>query len=312
MRFRQLGNSGLTVSEVGLGCNNFGVRCDLETSRGVIFEALDMGINLFDTADIYGGKGGSETFMGKILKDRRDEVVLASKFGMEMGTGDIALGSRRYIRRAVEASLRRLQTDHLDLYQLHKPDPHTPIEETLSALDDLVRDGKILYIGSSNFSGWQIVQGDYVAKEMGSSRFISAQNLYSLLERDVETEVLPACNEFDIGFLPFFPLASGLLTGKFKRGEQPLQGTRLSSRPEEIEGANFDLIEALEGFAEQRGMKILDLAFAFLLASSEVSSVIAGATSTAQVRANVETQKHVLSDPDLLELRALLKEHSSK
>ncbi len=307
MRFRQLGRSGLTVSEVGLGCNNFGTRCDLDGSREVIFEALDAGINLFDTADIYGNRGGSETFMGEILKGRRDEVVLASKFGMDMGTGDVALGSRRYIKRAVEASLRRLQTDYLDLYQLHRPDPHTPIDETISALNDLVREGKVLYIGSSNFSGWQIAQADLLAKELGAARFISAQNLYSLLERDVESEIVPACREFNVGLLPFFPLASGLLTGKFKRGEELPAGTRLSSRPEVVERANFDLIEALEQFAEQRDMRLLDLAFAFLLATAEVSSVIAGATSKKQIRSNVDTQQHTLSERDIEELRELLK-----
>ncbi len=309
MRFRQLGRSGLTVSEVGLGCNNFGTRCNMDSSRDVIFEALDTGINLFDTADIYGNRGVSETFMGEILKGRRDEVVLATKFGMDMGTGDVALGSRRYIKRAVEASLRRLQTDYIDLYQLHRPDPHTPIDETIAALNDLVRDGKVLYIGSSNLSGWQIAQADLLAKELGGSRFISAQNLYSLLERDVEREVLPACREFYVGFLPFFPLASGLLTGKFKRGEQLPAGTRLSSRPEVVDQANFDLIEALERFAEQRDMTLLDLAFVFLLSTAEVSSVIAGATSKAQIKSNVATQKHTLSERDTVELRELLTQY---
>ncbi len=307
MRFRQLGRSGLTVSEVGLGCNNFGTRCDLDGSREVIFEALDAGINLFDTADIYGNRGGSETFMGEILKGRRDEVVLASKFGMDMGTGDVALGSRRYIKRAFYTSLRFLQPKYLDLYQLHRPDPHTPIDETISALNDLVREGKVLYIGSSNFSGWQIAQADLLAKELGAARFISAQNLYSLLERDVESEIVPACREFNVGLLPFFPLASGLLTGKFKRGEELPAGTRLSSRPEVVERANFDLIEALEQFAEQRDMRLLDLAFAFLLATAEVSSVIAGATSKKQIRSNVDTQQHTLSERDIEELRELLK-----
>jgi aryl-alcohol dehydrogenase-like predicted oxidoreductase len=309
MNFRQLGNSGLTVSEVGLGCNNFGQRCDFETSKEVIFEALDQGINFFDTADIYGNKGGSESYMGKILKGRRDEIVLATKFGMDMGTNERALASRRYLRCAIEASLKRLQTDHIDLYQLHRPDPLTPIEETLEALDDLVRSGKVLYIGSSNLKGWQIAEAAFIAKELGTSHFVSAQNLYSVLERGVEDEVLGACQAFDVGFLPFFPLASGLLTGKFRRNSKPPEGTRLSGRPEILQNVDFDFLEALEAFARDRGMQLLDLAFAYLLYRPQVSSVIAGATSREQIKANVATQSHRLSENDYLELQQLLHSH---
>lgn len=309
MRFRQLGNSGLTVSEVGLGCNNFGVRCDFEQSKEVIYSALDSGINFFDTADMYGDRGGSETFMGEILKGRREEIVLATKFGMEMGTGDVALGSKRYIKRAIEASLRRLQTDYIDLYQFHQPDPLTPIEETLCALDDLIREGKVLYIGSSNFSGWQIAQAHYISRQLNISRFISAQNLYSLLEREIETEVVPACGHFGVGILPFYPLAAGLLTGKFKRGGEIPRGTRLATRPHVVEGANFDLIEALEHFAQSRGMGLLELAFLFLLARPEVSSVIAGATSKEQVYANVASVDHELSREDIKAIYEILQTH---
>ena len=297
MEFRQLGTSGLTVSVVGLGCNNFGARCDYDRSREVLFEALDSGINLFDTADIYGGKGTSETFMGKILKGRRDEFVLATKFGMDMGTGDVARGSRRYIMKAVEASLTRLDTDYIDLYQLHAPDEKTPVEETLQALSDLVHQGKVRYIGSSNFAGWQVADADHLAREIGSERFISAQNYYNLLHRDVELDLLPAARHFGVGVLPFFPLESGLLTGKFHRNEPAVSGTRLASRPELLEKSNFDLLEALEKVAREAGMELLDLAFGYLTFHPEVSSVIAGATSAEQVRRNVATLEHVVDAP---------------
>lgn len=306
MEFRQLGKSGLTVSVVGLGCNNFGMRCDYEQSEAVINAAFDNGITFFDTADIYGGKGGSETFMGKILKGRRQEVVLASKFGMDMGTRDVALGSRSYIRKAIEGSLRRLQTDYLDLYQLHQPDPLTPIEETLAALDELVSEGKVRYIGCSNFAGWQIAEAELKAKQLNVERFISAQNHYSIIERDVEGEVIPACEHFGLGMLPFYPLASGLLTGKFRRDQQPPDGTRLASRKAELEGANWDLIEALEKFAIERGGSLLSLAISALASKPAVSSVIAGATKPEQVVANVKGGEFKLSAQDIGELDTLI------
>jgi aryl-alcohol dehydrogenase-like predicted oxidoreductase len=286
MRYRQLGDSGLTVSVVGLGCNNFGGRIDLDASRLVIDRAIDLGVTLFDTADIYGNRGGSEEVLGAVLGRRRDDIVLATKWGNEMGTGEReARGGRRYIRRAVEASLRRLRTDYIDLYQLHNPDPKTPIDETLAALDELVDEGKIRYAGSSNFAAWQVADADWAARTHGWERMISAQNHYSLLERDVEEELLPACRRFGVGILPYFPLANGLLTGKYRRGEPRPEGTRLAGR--EIDEATFDRIEALEGFAEQHGHSLLELAFAGLLAHPEVSSVIAGATRPEQVEANV-------------------------
>ncbi|MDA8262408.1 MAG: aldo/keto reductase [Actinomycetota bacterium] len=311
MKTRQLGRSGLTVSEVGLGCNNFGGRVDLDGTREVIHAALDAGITLFDTADIYGNLGGSETFMGQVLRGRRDEIVLATKFGMNMQTGDIARGSRRYVRRAVEASLRRLQTDHIDLYQMHEPDPNTPIEETLAALDELVREGKVRYIGSSNFAAWQLAEAELVARSQGRERFISAQNLYSLLRREVEAELIPAAEHFGVGILPFYPLAAGLLTGKFRRGEAPPAGTRLAARPAEVEAANFDLIEELESFAKSRGFGLTDLAFAWLLGNPNVSSVIAGATSAEQVRANVAAGAHVLDSDAMDAIREILDRHAS-
>ncbi|MHB8505696.1 MAG: aldo/keto reductase [Acidimicrobiales bacterium] len=286
MRYRQLGNSGLTVSVVGLGCNNFGGRLDLEASRRVIDAAIDHGVTLFDTADSYGNRGGSEEIIGQVLGSRRDQVVLATKFGNDMGSGDReARGGRRYIRMAVEASLRRLRTDHVDLYQLHQPDRCTPVAETLAALDELVAAGKVRYVGSSNFSAWQVADAAWEARTSGLERFVSAQNHYSLLERDAEKELLPACERFGVGVLPYFPLANGLLTGKYRRGEPMPEGTRLSGRA--IEDTTFDRIEALESFAKERGHSLLELAFAGLLAHPEVSSVIAGATRPEQVAANV-------------------------
>jgi aryl-alcohol dehydrogenase-like predicted oxidoreductase len=307
MRYRQLGQSGLRVSVVGLGCNNFGGRIDLDASRPVIDAAIDAGINLFDTADTYGNKGGSETIIGQILGDRRDQVVLATKWGSDMGTGDTeARGGRRYIRQAVEASLRRLQTDYIDLYQLHRPDPLTPIAETLAALDELVDEGKIRYVGSSNFTGWQVADADWTARELGTERFIAAQNHYSLLERDAEKELIGACERFGVGLLPFFPLANGLLTGKYRRGQDRPQG-RMAERP--IEESTFDQLEALESFAKERGHTLLELAFAGLLAQPSVSSVIAGATKAEQVAGNVSAGDWELDTDDQAALRELLDSH---
>ena len=288
MTHRPLGDSGLVVSVVGLGCNNFGRRIDLEATRAVVDAALEQGVTLFDTSDSY---GESETFLGEVLRGRRDDVVLATKFGSDLG-GRLgadwgARGSRRYIRRAVESSLRRLQTDWIDLYQLHFPDPATPIEETLAALDELVREGKVRYIGSSNYAAWQVTEADWIARTRGTARFISAQNHYSLLERDVERELVPACLAHGVGLLPYFPLANGLLTGKYRRGEPSPAGSRLADRLDRLDQAAFDTIEALEKYAAERGRTLLDVAIAGLAARPAVASVIAGATRPEQIRANV-------------------------
>ncbi|XTZ18824.1 aldo/keto reductase [Micromonospora echinospora] len=314
MTFRRLGDSGLVVSVVGVGCNNFGRKLDLAGTRAVVDAALDAGINFFDTADIYGQpQAGSEEMLGAALRGRRDDVVLATKFGMDMhgmnGPDHGARGARRYIARAVEASLRRLGTDHIDLYQMHEPDPGTPVEETLAALDDLVRAGKVRYLGNSNFSGWQIADADWTARTAGTTRFVSAQNHYSLLERAVETEVVPACERFGLGLLPFFPLADGLLTGKYRRGEQPPAGSRLSGGgryAQRFATADWDTIEAIAAYADQRGLTMLQVAIGGLAAQPAVTSVIAGATTPEQVRANAEAGAWQPDDDDLAALRALL------
>jgi aryl-alcohol dehydrogenase-like predicted oxidoreductase len=293
MNYRRLGDSGLVVSVVGLGCNNFGRKLDAEGTRAVVDAAFDAGITLFDTADIYGTqRGASEETLGAALKGRRDEIVLATKFGMDMeglnGPDRGARGSRGYILRAVEGSLRRLGTDYIDLYQIHTPDPETPIDETLAALDDLVRSGKVRYLGNSNFSGWEIADADWTARTAGRTPFISAQNQYSLLHREVEDEIVPACERFGLGFLPFFPLDSGLLSGKYRRGQKAPEGTRLSQARYQrwLDGADWDTIEALTAYGQERGRDLLDVAIAGLASRPAVSSVIAGATTPEQVRAN--------------------------
>ncbi len=308
MKVRRLGNSGLKVSVIGLGCNNFGMRIDAAETETVVNAAIDAGITLFDTADIYGGTK-SEEFLGKALGKRRQEIILATKFGMPIG-GDPKKrgGSRKWIMQAVEDSLTRLGTDYIDLYQHHQPDKDTPVDETLRALDDLVTQGKVRYIGCSNYTGWQIADADWTAA--GGNRFVSAQNLYSLLERGVEAEVLPACEHFGLGFLPFFPLASGLLTGKYRRGEAPAEGTRLAAwgarGQAAMNDANFDKVEALEGWAKERGHTLLELAFAWLLGHEVVSSVIAGATSPEQVAANVATAEWRLTPEEVEEVGKLV------
>ena len=310
MQLRRLGNSGLKVSVIGLGCNNFGMRIDQAQTRMVVDTALDCGVNFFDTADIYGA-AKSEVFLGEALKGKRDKAVLATKFANPMGEGEyLRGGARRYIVKAVEDSLKRLHTDHIDLYQMHVPDPDTPIEETLRALDDLVRAGKVLYVGNSNFAGWQIADADWISRSNGLERFVSAQNNFSLLERGVEREVLPACERFGLGLLPYFPLASGFLTGKYQRGEPPRQGTRLAAWGKRgaaaLSDRNFDRLEALEHWAMQRGRRILDLAFAWLLGHRVVSSVIAGATTPEQVEANARCAEWILTPAEVEEVRALL------
>jgi|SRR5215207_943185 len=292
MEYRQLGDSGLTVSVVGLGCNNFGGRIDADAAEVVVNAAVDTGITLFDTADVYRGDlGSSEEILGTSLGKRRDEVVIATKFGGDMkgdnGPDWGVRGSRRYIRKAVESSLRRLGTDWIDLYQLHVPDPVTPIEETLAALSELVAEGKVRYIGSSQFAGWQVVDADWAARTAGLEHFISAQNRYSLLEREAEDELIPACEHLGIGVLPFFPLASGLLTGKYKRDQGAPEGTRLAKMPDRLARADFDKIEALETFAAERDLTLLDVAIGGLAAQPAVASVIAGATRPEQIEQNV-------------------------
>jgi aryl-alcohol dehydrogenase-like predicted oxidoreductase len=293
---RRLGSSGLAVSATGLGCNNLGrkgtVTADLSASRAVVDAALDAGITLFDVADIYGAEPGlSEAILGIALGTRRDQVVLATKFGMDAkganGRDDGARGSRRYIVQSVEASLRRLKTDWIDLYQFHRPDLSTPLSETMAALDDLVRSGKVRYLGHSNFSGWQLADAAWIAKEMNGTPFISAQNEYSLLHREIESELIPAAAHFGVGILPFFPLANGLLTGKFRRDQVAPAGTRLTDlKPALLDTAPWDALEELARLAESRGLTMVEVAFGWLLSRPQVASVIAGATTPAQVIAN--------------------------
>ncbi|EWT05269.1 aldo/keto reductase [Intrasporangium chromatireducens Q5-1] len=305
MTYRQLGNSGLTVSTVGLGCNNFGRRLDADATATVVGAALDAGITLFDTADIY-GVGASEELLGRALGRERENVVVATKFGMDMqganGPDWGARGSRRYIRKAVEASLRRLGTDWIDLYQYHRPDPVTPLEETLAALHELVVEGKVRYIGSSNFAGWQVVEADWVSRSGGLTPFVSAQNEYSLLQRDVEDEVVPACEHVGVGLLPFFPLASGLLTGKYRRGAAAPEGTRLAGQADRLAEADWDTIEAIEGYAAERGLRPIDVAIGGLAAQPAVASVIAGATRPEQVADNVRAGRWEPTAEDLAAL----------
>jgi aryl-alcohol dehydrogenase-like predicted oxidoreductase len=305
MRLRRLGSDGPEVSAVGLGCNNFGMRVDLEGTRAVVDAALDAGVTLLDTAVLYGGKGGSESFLGEALEGRRDRVVLATKFGGDMGVGTRARGSREYIRKAVEGSLQRLRTDYIDLYQYHTPDHVTPFEETFGALDELVRDGKVRYVGHSNLDAAQVEEIDALARERGWARPVSAQNRYSLLHRDAEQELLPTCERLGIGVLPYFPLASGLLTGKYRRGHPPPEGTRLATREEVFTDETFDRLEAFEAFAEQRGVSLLSVAIGGLLAQPAIGSVIAGATKPDQVRANAAAGEWEPSTDDLAAVNGL-------
>jgi aryl-alcohol dehydrogenase-like predicted oxidoreductase len=291
---RPLGPSGLVVSSVGVGCNAFGARIDADRTTEVVNVAVDVGVTFFDTSDTYGGEPGlSETLLGRALGKRRADVLVATKFGGDMqganGPDWGARGSRRYVRKAVEGSLRRLGTDWIDLYQLHFPDPTTPMAETLSALAELVAEGKVRYIGSSNLSGWQVVDADWTAHAAGQPAFVSAQNKYSLYDRSADDELIPAVEHVGVGLLPFFPLEYGLLTGKYTRGASAPTGSRLASSAQarRLEDADFDRIEALAAFADERGISLLDVAIGGLAAQPFVGSVIAGATSAEQVRANV-------------------------
>jgi aryl-alcohol dehydrogenase-like predicted oxidoreductase len=312
MKYRNLGSTGLRVSIVGIGCNNFGMRCDEAQSIEVVHAALDLGINFFDTADVYGERH-SEEMLGKAIAGKdRSQIVIATKFGMPMGDGILQKGaSRQYIFSAVEASLRRLNTDYIDLYQQHAPDPKTPMDETLSALDDLVTAGKVRYLGNSNYSGWQIADADWISRHNGYQRFVTAQNHYNLLERGIEAEVLPACEKFGIGMLPYFPLASGLLTGKYTRGQDAPEGTRLANFGERgkraLSDRNFDVIEKLTAYAQSHDKTLLQLAMSWLASKPVVSSVIAGATGVSQVQANADAVSWTLDDAAMEDIAALLK-----
>ena len=306
---RPLGRSGIDVSIVGLGCNNFGRRADLDATRAVVDAALEEGITFLDTADIY-GRGQSEEYLGEVLQGRRDQVVLATKFGMDMGDGRGPRGSRAYVHNAIDASLKRLRTDMIDYYWYHEPDGVTPMLETLEALHDLVRAGKVRAIGASNFSAGQLEEAAALAEEHGLTPFTAVQNEYNLLVREAEAEVLPAAERLGIGFVPFFPLASGLLTGKYRRGEPGPSGARLSSRDEIASPEQFDLIEALERWADERGVPLIDIAIGALVSRDVVSSVIAGATKPDQVRANAAAGRWTPADEDLAALRDVLSAHA--
>ncbi len=310
MEHRNLGRSGLRVSTIGLGCNNFGGRIDIEATRRVVHKALEVGITLFDTADVYGERGGSETCLGEILGAERKRIVLASKFGMAMDDAGTKSGaSRRYIMMAVEDSLRRLRTDWIDLYQVHRDDPLTPIEETLRALDDLVRQGKVRYIGCSNFPAWQVVEAQWTARTGNFDSFVSCQEEYSLLAREIEDELIPAARKYGMGLLPYFPLASGLLTGKYRRNSPLPPGSRLTNTPRladrYLTGRNWTVSERLADFAASRGRSMVELAFSWLLAREPIASVIAGATRPEQLEQNVQAGAWKMSSEDLAEIDRL-------
>jgi len=310
MRYRPLGKSGLLVSVVGLGCNNFGRRLNVDQTRSVVDAAIEAGVTLFDTAETYGGVGRSEEILGEVLAGRRDQVVLATKFGSQgsdMGYGPAAgaKGSRAYVRRAVEQSLRRLRTDYIDLYQIHTPDPITPIEETLEALTEIVQAGLVRYIGHSNFSAAQIATSAAAARDLRTIPFISAQNHWSLLERQAELEVVPTALQFGLGVLPYFPLANGLLTGKVRRGAPPPAGSRLADRADYITDQKLDKVEALADWASKHDRTLLEVAIGGLAALPGCSSVIAGAMLAEQVRANAAAGEWEPAKEDLAEIDAL-------
>jgi aryl-alcohol dehydrogenase-like predicted oxidoreductase len=307
---RNLGRSGLIVSAVGLGCNNFGGRMDLSATRAVVHQALDVGITFFDTSDTYGGQGSSEEYLGRALAGRRHDIVLATKFARPMDRdGRLQGASRRYIMSAVEASLRRLNTDYIDLYQQHIADPRTPIEETLRALDDLVRQGKVRYIGSSTLSAWQVVEARWTSVHLGLEQYVACQERYSLLQRDLDRELMPVIESYGLGLIPFSPLADGLLTGKYRRNTMPPTGTRFAMAPHIAERnlteANWAIVEHLQSFCAARGHTLLELALSWLLHRPAVASVIAGATSPEQVAANVAAAGWRLSPEDMDEIDRL-------
>ncbi len=311
MEQRNLGKSGLRVSAIGLGCNNFGGRIDLEATRRVVHKALDLGITFFDEADTYGNpRGNSESCLGQILGPHRKDIVLATKFARPMdGSGRFEGASRRYIIAEVEASLKRLKTDWIDLYQQHQPDPLTPIEETLRALDDLVRQGKVRYLGSSTLPAWQVVEAQWTSKHLGLERFVACQEEYSLLARSLDREMMPALEAYGLGLIPFRPLADGVLTGKYRRGAAPPSGSRLDTMPRAadryLSEQNWAAIERLEGFAAERGHTLLELALGWLLQRPAVASVIAGATTPEQVEQNARAAGWALSREDMQEIDRL-------
>jgi len=312
MEFRNLGRSGLQVSVVGLGCNNFGRRMDPAQTKAVVDKAIELGINFFDTANVYGPRGLSEEYLGQALQERRPQVLIASKFGNRMGEGPMESGgSRKHIMDSVEASLRRLGTDYIDLYQMHVPDPSTPIEETLRALDDLVSQGKVRYIGHSNFNGWQATEAHYVTQMRNYVPFVSAQNEYNLLDRRIERELVPACEKYGLSILPFFPLASGFLSGKYRPGEAPPEGTRLRSAgplaDRILNEGNFEVLGRLEAFAADRGHTMLELAIGWLASHRHVASVIAGATKPEQVEQNVVAAGWKLTSEEIAEVDTMTK-----
>ncbi|MBT4739555.1 MAG: aldo/keto reductase [Rhodospirillaceae bacterium] len=319
MEYRNLGQSGLKVSAVGLGCNNFGMLMDQQQTNAVVSTALDQGITLFDTADVYGGQGKSESFLGKALGKKRDQAVIATKFGNPMGDGPYKTGaSRRYIMQAAEASLKRLKTDYIDLYQIHKPDPETPIEETLRAMDDLVRDGKVRHIGCSNFNSWQLVEAQWLSKTSASECFVSAQNRYSLLSREIELDLASAAEKYGVGILPFFPLESGLLTGKYQTGKPPKKGTRWHAWKERGALANafwseerFEQVNKLQAVCDSHGHSLLELAFGWLLDRPYVSSVIAGATKPTQIKSNVKAAEFRPSPEEKLSIDEITRPFAS-
>ena len=307
MEIRNLGGSGLRVSAVGLGCNNFGQRLDVEGTRKVIHKALDVGITLFDTADIYGNRGGSETAMGQVLGDRRKDIVLATKFAMQMDDEGVKKGaSRRYIMKAVEDSLKRLQTDYIDLYQQHAYDPLTPIDETLRALQDLVSQGKVRYIGCSNLPAWRVAEATLTAKAINATPFVSIQDEYSLVVRDIEKDLQPAAKAYNLGILPYFPLASGLLTGKYAGTGDAPAGTRFATTPRlrdrYVTDKNVGIVEKLKAFASERGHSMLELAFSWLASRPQVSSVIAGATKPEQIEQNAKAVAWKMTPDELTEI----------
>ena len=311
MEYRNLGRSGLRVSAVGLGGNNFGRQVDEAGTAAIVNKALDMGVTFFETADVYGDRGRSEEFLGRALKPHRRNVVIASKAGGRMGEGPYWSGaSRRYLTDAVDACLRRLDTDYIDLFQLHFPDPGTPIEETLRALDDIVRSGKVRYIGCCNFAGWQVVEAALVAKQKHLTPIISAQNRYNILERDLEKDLLPGASKYGVGLLPYYPLAAGLLTGKYRRGEPAPEGTRLASGIGFYAGIlsdhNLELVERLTAFAEARGHSILELAIGWLLTNPAVGCVMAGVTRLEQVESNCASSGWRLTAEEMQEVEAIL------
>ena len=310
MEQRNLGRSGLIVSSVGLGCNNFGGRIDMAATRAVVHQALDLGITFFDNADTYGGAGAAEEYLGRALGARRKDIVLASKFGRPMdGSGRLQGASRRYIMDAAEASLKRLNTDYIDLFYQHIADPRTPIEETLRALDDLVRQGKVRYVACSTLENWQVVEALWTSKHLGLDAFIACQERYSVLEREVEAQLMPVVESYGLGLIPFSPLANGLLTGKYRRGAAPPPGTRLSTMTRAAERylteANWTMVELLAEFCAGRGHSLLELAFSWLLHQPVVASVIAGATSAEQVAANVGAAEWALTREDMDEIDRL-------